>query len=231
MKQIYLKVMKTEILQRQLDMLKSQHTQALMERNMPEARRILAEIDKVQGEIKMEEGREIIEKAKASGMFERASQIISAVQILLCEANNMIGEVEDMFAEHSVVLDDIVTAQRQYYKAADKYFAEFGKIVDDNKLGNVMFKDIEDFDNVFRIWAGLKQMGKPKSLMDGCSKAANQANGRSKMCGRCQLTYNPDTLMCRACSKSFCEGFEKGARWLENKRIERITKKDKEEKK
>lgn len=223
--------MKSEILQRQLDMLKSQHTQALMNRNMPEARRILAEIDKVQSEIRIEEGREILEKAKASGMFEKASQMISAVQILLCQANNMIGEVEDMFAEHRVVLDDIVTAQRQYYKAADKYFAEFGKIVDENKLGSVMFQDLDDFDNVFRVWAGLKQMGKPKSLMDGFKKAAKQANGRSKMCDRCQLTYNPETLMCMACNKSFCEGFEKGARWLESKRIERITKKDKEGKK
>lgn len=223
--------MKSEILQRQLDMLKSQHTQALMNRNMPEARRILAEIDKVQSEIRIEEGREILEKAKASGMFERASQMISAVQILLCEANNMIGEVEDMFAQHRVVLDDIVTAQRQYYKAADKYFAEFGKIVSDNKMGSVMFQDLDDFDNVFRVWSGLKQMGKPKSLMDGCKKAAKQANGRSKMCDRCPLTYNPETLMCMACNKSFCEGFEKGARWLENKRIEGITKKDKEEKK
>lgn len=223
--------MKSEILQRQLDMLKSRHTQALMTRNMKEARRILAEIDKVQSEIRIEEGREILEKAKASGMFEKASHMISAVHILLCQANNMIGEVEDMFAEHRVVLDDIVTAQRQYYKSADRYFAELGKIVDENKLGSVMFQDLDDFDNVFRVWAGLKQMGKPKSLMDGCKKAAKQANGRSKMCEKCQLTYNPETLMCMACNKSFMEGFEKGARWLESKRIEHITKKDKEERK
>lgn len=223
--------MKSEILQRQLDMLKSQHTQALMTRNMKEARRILAEIDKLQSEIRIEEGREILEKAKASGMFERASQMISAVQILLCQANNMIGEVEDMFAEHRVVLDDIVTAQRQYYKAADKYFAEFGKIVDENKLGSVMFQDLDDFDNVFRVWAGLKQMGKPKSLMDGCKKAGEYSLAKSRMCKRCSLAYSPNTLICNACANSFCKGFEKGARWLESKRIERITKKDKEDRK
>lgn len=223
--------MKSEILQRQLDMLKIQHTQALMARNMKEARRILSEIDKVQSEIRIEEGREILEKAKASGMFERASQMISAVQILLCQANNMIGEVEDMFAEHRVVLDDIVSAQRQYYKAADKYFAEFGKIVDENKLGSVMFQDLDDFDNVFRVWAGLKQMGKPKSLMDGCKNASRQANGRSKMCDKCSMLKNTESLICMTCNKSFMEGFEKGARWLDSKRIERITKNDKEDKK
>lgn len=56
--------MQIEILQRQFDMLKSQHTQALMERNMPEARRILAELDRVRNEIRIEEGNQIIEKAR-----------------------------------------------------------------------------------------------------------------------------------------------------------------------
>lgn len=221
----------TEVLERQISMLKYQHTQALTERNMPEARRILSEIDKIQKELKIEEGHEILEKAKASGMFEKASQIISAVQILLCQANNMIGEVEDMFAEYRVVLDSVVVAQKQYYKAADKYFAEFGKIVDHNNKGNDMFADIQDFDNMFRVWAGLKEMGKPKSLMDGCKRASEKANGLSHMCQKCMMTPNPESIMCIACSKSFREGFEKGARWLESKRIERITKKYKEENK
>lgn len=41
-------------------------------------------------------------------------------------------------------------------------------------------------------------------------------------------TYNPETLICQACDKSFKEGFQKGAKWLEKKRIDRIMNKDKE---
>ena len=219
--------MQIEILQRQFDMLKSQHTQALMERNMPEARRILEEMDRVRNAIRIEEGNQIIEKARESGVLERASRILSAVQILLCQANNMIGEVEDMFAENNVILDDIVIEQKKYYKAADKYFATFGKIVDENNKGNDMFDDIQAFDIMFREYAGMK---KPRSLMSGCKKAAGKANGLSQMCQKCMITPNPDCIVCRACNKSFLEGFKKGAKWLEAKRIERILNRGKEKK-
>ncbi|MBV3865805.1 Cas9 inhibitor AcrIIA9 family protein [Phocaeicola coprocola] len=59
-------------------------------------------------------------------------------------------------------------------------------------------------------------------------QAAGKANGLSQMCQKCPLTYNPETLICQACDKSFKEGFQKGAKWLEKKRIDRIMNKDKE---
>ena len=70
-----------------------------------------------------------------------------------------------------------------------------------------------------------------KSIKECCKQAAGKANGLSQMCQKCPLTYNPETLICQACDKSFKEGFQKGAKWLERKRIERIMKKDKEEQK
>ena len=91
-----------------------------------------------------------------------------------------------------------------------------------------MFTDLEEFDNMIRIFAGLKDMPKPASLMGGCKQAAGKANGLSQMCQKCPLIYNPETLICRACDKSFKEGFQKGAKWLERKRIDRIMNKDKE---
>ena len=81
---------------------------------------------------------------------------------------------------------------------------------------------------MIRIFAGLKDMPKPASLMVGCKQAAGKANGLSKMCQKCPLRYDPETLICRACDKSFKEGFHKGAKWLERKRIDRIMNKDKE---
>lgn len=222
--------MRKEMLQRKYDMLKAEHTQALMGYDIKKAKSILNEMDEVRREIKKAESEEIIEAARKAGMFDRCSRILSAVHLLMCQANDMLGEVEDLFSKHGILLDDIVIAQKRYYNCADSYFAEFGKIVDGEGLGNKMFSDLSEFDNMFRVWAGLKEMPKPVSLMGGCKQAASKANGLSKMCDKCPLTFNAETLICKACSKSFREGFSKGAKWLEKKRIERIMKKDKEDK-
>lgn len=220
--------MRTEVLQRQYDMLSNEHSKALMEHDVKTAKSTLNKLDNLRYEIKKAKGEELIEEARKSGMFDRCSRILSAVHLLMCQANNMLSEVEDLFAEHKILLDDIVVAQKRYYSCADSYFAEFAKIVNSEGVGNLMFSDLNEFDNMFRIWAGLKDMPKPVSLMGGCKQAAGKANGLSQMCQKCPLTYNPETLICQACDKSFKEGFQKGAKWLERKRIDRIMNKDKE---
>lgn len=219
------------MLQRKLDMLRAEYVQVLTKKDASEIFRVQQEIQNTVNELEIARGEEIVQKAKESGILSRTSQIISLVHLLMCETNDLLSEIEDNFAKAQIRKDSVVYMQREYYKAADLYFREFAKIVEHNNKGNDMFKDLEGFDNMVRVFAQLKDMPKPVSLMGGCKKAAAKANGLSHMCQKCMMTPNPDSIMCRACSKSFREGFQKGAKWLEKKRIERIMNKDKEEEK
>lgn len=221
--------MRTEILQQQIDMLSNEHVQAVMDGNHKRAGECFVELVRLREELEKAKGENIIEEAKQSGKLEHASRVISLAHVVLSELNNIIGEVEDMFYDMKLVKDSTVAAQQKYYKAADAYFKEFGAIVEKNNLTMRMFEDIQDFDNLVKIWAKLKEQPKPQSLMHGCRQAAKQANGRSQMCAKCGMRYNPETIMCKACNRSFVEGFEKGARWLENKRVERIMNKNNEQ--
>lgn len=222
--------MRKEMLERKLDMLRIEYVKVLTKKDASEISRVQQEIQNTVKEIEIAKGDEIIQKAKESGMFSRTSRIISLVHLMMCEVNDLLSETEDNFIKAQVMPDSTYFMQREYYKAADLYFKEFAKIVEFNNKTNDMFSDLEGFDNMIRIFAELKDMPKPKSLMGGCKQAASKANGLSKMCGKCPLTFNAETLICKACSKSFREGFQKGAKWLEKKRIERIMKKDKEDK-
>lgn len=59
--------------------------------------------------------------------------------------------------------------------------------------------------------------------MRGITKAAKQANGRSRTCIACPFTK--DRKICppeirRICSDAFVEGFKKGVKWLQQKQKE-----------
>lgn len=209
-------------------MLKIEYQKALLKNDRVEIKRLYDDIHNLVKEIEVAKGEEIIQKAKDSGILEKTSRMICLVQLMMCETNDLLSEIEDNFKESRIMTDGIVYMQKEYYKAADLYFKEFAKIVDFNKKGDDMFSDLEGFDNMIRIFADLKDMPKPASLMGGCKAAAGKANGLSQMCQKCALTYNPETLICQACDKSFKKGFQKGAKWLEKKRIDRIMNKDKE---
>lgn len=221
--------MRKELLQNRLDRLKIEYQEALITNDRNEVKRLYGLIHETVKELEEAKADEIIQKAKESGMFKRTDRLVSLTQLLMCEANNILSEIEEEFKAARIMTDKTALMQREYYKAADLYFNEFAKIVKHNNKTNDMFSDLEEFDNLVRVFADLKEMPKPVSLMVGCKQAASKANGLSHMCQKCMMTPNPESIMCRACSKSFREGFQKGAKWLEKKRIERIMKKDKED--
>lgn len=218
--------MKIELLRQRFDILKREYTQLRIKGNTPEVKAKYKEMQDLMAEIKHAEDEAVIEKARESGQLERASRIVSLIQVLICESNNLLGETEDIFINCGIKTDSIVLMQREYYKMANTYFNEFKKIVEKTGMEMNMFKDLDNFDSMIRVWSQLTDMPKPVSLMNGCKKAAWQANGRSQMCTKCAMRYNPETIMCKACNKSFVEGFTKGAKWLETKRIDRLMNKD-----
>lgn len=221
--------MRSEIILTQIDMLKKEHSQALYERNYQKARQIMNKIEYNTIEYNKIKGEELIQRAIDNGTMARFNLLVSAAQILNSVTNNLISEASELLTDNGLLTDGIADENRLYIKAADRYFKEFGKLVKDKGKEMDMFKDIDRFENWFRMWAKLKERPKEQRLR-GCLKAAHKADGLSTMCKKCRIQPDQDSIMCRACSRSFVEGFQKGAKWLDNKLNPKEEKKEEESK-
>lgn len=208
--------MRSEIILTQIDMLKKEHSQALYERNYQKARLIMNKIEHNTIEYNKIKGEELIQRAIDNGTMARFNLLVSAAQILNSVTNNLISEASELLTDNGLLTDGIADENRLYIKAADRYFKEFGKLVKDKGKEMDMFKDIDWFENWFRMWSKLKERPKEQRLR-GCLKAAHKADGLSTMCKKCRIQPDPESIMCRACSRAFVEGFQKGAKWLDNK--------------
>ena len=208
--------MKSQIIYTQIDMLKKEHSQALMEKNFQKARQIMKKIEHQTLEYNKAKGEELIQRAIDNGAMARFNLLISAAQILNSVTNNLISEASELLTDNGLLTDGIADENKLYIKAADRYFKEFGKLVNDSGKEMDMFKDIDYLENWFRMWAKLKERPKEQRLR-GCLKAARRADGLSTTCKKCKIQPDPDSIMCRACSRAFVEGFQKGAKWLDNK--------------
>lgn len=221
--------MRSEIILTQIDMLKKEHSQALMEKNFQKARQIMNKIEHNTIEYNKIKGEELIQRAIDNGTMARFNLLVSAAQILNSVTNNLISEASELLTDNGLLTDGIADENRLYIKAADRYFKEFGKLVKDKGKEIDMFKDIDWFENWFRMWAKLKERPKEQRLR-GCLKAAHKADGLSTMCKKCRIQPEPESIMCRACSRAFVEGFQKGAKWLDNKNHPKKEKKEEENK-
>lgn len=203
--------MKTEVLQRELDVLKSDHTQALMAHDMRKASRILKDIDRKKAEIRIAKDEEIIQAAMDSGAISKISELLSAVQILNCEANGLVEETVDIFNDCGLRVDSIISKHRAFVKAADEYFKEFSRMIQDQDKAMAMFKDMDSFDRFFRMWAGFIPKEKPNTK--GCKAASQKSLGNSKICKKCPMIFDFSSKMCMHCMETYKAAFEKGAKW------------------
>lgn len=105
--------MKTELLQRQLDMLKIEYQKALSQNDRTEIKRLYDDIHNLVKEIEVAKGEEIIQKAKDSGILEKTSRMICLVQLMMCETNDLLSEIEDNFKESRIMTDSIVYMQKE----------------------------------------------------------------------------------------------------------------------
>lgn len=101
----------------------------------------------------MKPKKKLIDRAINNGSLERMNKLLSAAQILNCESNNLIEEASDLMAENGLMLGSIKKLHNDFVKSADRYFAEFSKLVTDEKCKSDMFGDLEEFDKSFRKWA------------------------------------------------------------------------------
>ena len=139
------------MLLRKLDILKKSYKEVRKKGNSPEAKAIHVEIEQLVKDIEEAETEELIQKAKEAGILPRLERIISMIQLLSCEANDLLSEAEDNFKKAGLMTDKIVYMQREYYKAANVYFKEFAEIIKKTNTGNDMFSDLENFDNMTLI--------------------------------------------------------------------------------
>lgn len=217
--------MRIEILIKELDMLKRERTQAFRANNQQRAYQLSKAIEKKEIELKIAKGEENLQRAIENGTVERFNRLIAASQVLNSVTHSLIQEATEILKDNGLFTEGIVKECRTYNHAADRYFNEFKKLVDGDENAKTMFQEIDYFENWFRMWAKLKERPKEQRLK-GCKKAARKADGLSTMCKKCRIQPDPDSIMCRACSSAFVEGFQKGAKWLDNKLNPKEEKKE-----
>ena len=100
-------------------MLRIEYQKALLKNDKSEIKRLYDEIHNLVKEMEVARGEEIIQKAKDSGILEKTSRMICLVQLMMCETNNLLSEIEDNFKDSRIMTDRIVIMQKEYYKAAD----------------------------------------------------------------------------------------------------------------
>lgn len=64
----------------------------------------------------------LIEAAEKDGSMARLNQLLSASQILLCEANNLVEEASDLMKERGLMLGTIKQLHTRFVQSADAYF-------------------------------------------------------------------------------------------------------------
>lgn len=208
--------MRSEIILTEIDMLKKEHVKAMMEKNSQKARQVMKKIEQKVREYNIAKGDEALQAAEENGAVEKFNRLVAAAQILNSLCHNITQEATELLQDNSLYTEGIAAECRTYNKAADRYFNGFRKLVKTDECSMSMFKDIDWFENWFRMWTKLKERPKEQRLR-GCLKAARKADGLSTMCKKCPMHADTESIMCRACSKAFIVGFQKGAKWLDNK--------------
>lgn len=115
----------------------------------------------------MKPKKNLIEAAIADGSISRMNLLLSAVQILLCEAKDLSDEASDIMAEKGLLIGNIKKFHKDFERCADRYFKEFSTLVETEKSKLDMFSDLESFDKIFRSWAKCPNDWKPNTLNNG----------------------------------------------------------------
>lgn len=112
----------------------------------------------------MKPKKDLIDAAKSNGSINQMNLLLSAVQILTCEANSLMEEANDIMMENGLCIGLLKKMHKDFVRCADLYFKEFSTFVDTEECKMNMFSDLEDFDNSFRKWAKIPTGWKPKEV-------------------------------------------------------------------
>lgn len=105
----------------------------------------------------------LIEAAEKDGFMARLNQLLSASQILLCEANNLVEEASDLMKERGLMLGAIKQLHTRFVQSADAYFKVFSSLIIEEQSKMDMFNDMDSFDTYFRKWAKIPKEWEPNN--------------------------------------------------------------------
>lgn len=96
--------------------------------------------------------KQIVERAFQNGTIDKVNQLLSAAHILNIEANNLIEWASDLLADEGLQLGTLKKYHSDFVRCADRYFSDFATLIHKDQ-GMNMFKDVDEFDKIFREWA------------------------------------------------------------------------------
>lgn len=106
--------------------------------------------------------KKLIERARANGSIDRLNQLLSAMHLLVCTANNYFEESAELLHENGLMLGELKKSFNNYVYYADQYFREFGVMINGEESKMDMFQDIDNFDAYFRNYNKIEKEWTPK---------------------------------------------------------------------
>lgn len=101
---------------------------------------------------------EIIERARGNGSIAKASMLLSAAYLLNSESSILVEEASDVLRRNGMRMGELKMFHERFIKSADMYFNCFASMIKDAKQGDAYFKDLDEFDKVFRKWAKIENL-------------------------------------------------------------------------
>lgn len=112
----------------------------------------------------MQPSKKIVDRAFENGTIDRVGRLFSAAQILNAESAIIVDEASDLLERAGLQIGMLKKRHSDLLKCADRYFREFSELITDNESKHAMFKDMDEFNGMFRKWAGLDAEWKAKEV-------------------------------------------------------------------
>lgn len=106
----------------------------------------------------MEPKQKLVEKYRNDGSSDKVNKLLSASHLLAIEQNNLIQEVSDILEAHGLLIGELKMLHTRFEEAANRYFNNFGMLIDGDAVRIDMWEDYDNFNKLFREWAKINDI-------------------------------------------------------------------------
>lgn len=92
----------------------------------------------------------IKERYQRNGSNDRVNVLLSSAILLLYEADNLIGEAEDIIKANGLVMGTLKMTLKNYHLAATRVYNEFGDLTNSKGSSMEVLSDLDKFDDAIR---------------------------------------------------------------------------------
>lgn len=109
----------------------------------------------------MKPKKQLIDRAKRDGTFQRVDRLLSLAYLLHNKAYQLYDETADLLADHGLLIGETKRHAARLLKAYEAYFDDFKQLIADGQPTRDFFADFDDFSRTVHRWADIPQDWQP----------------------------------------------------------------------